>query len=65
MLNATICHIFIAFNINFNSKKDLRDTKNCRNCNLQGSGTRQSFTRYVETSLQNQVKQEFHGNFDS
>ena len=38
MSNATIGHISFALNINSNSVKDFRDTKNCKNSNCGESG---------------------------
>ena len=38
MSNAAIGHISFALNINSNSVKDFRDTKNCKNSNCSESG---------------------------
>ena len=38
--NLAICHISVALNITFNSKKGVGDTKNFKNCNFQGVWTK-------------------------
>ena len=72
--NTAICHISVALNISFGSKKGFRETQNCQNCNFQmvwaewwseNCFLRQSLTKYVKTNLWNQVKNEFYQKFNS